>query len=107
MACGDKIMSVTCITLGVHVQRQDELAEGTGAHECFARFADILAAIFLQVTLGVESSIEARRATMPLPAWMGSISPPRTASVRCGRLSAAAEAKTSKSLYIFVYLRGG
>ena len=49
--------------LGVHVQRgrEDELPEGTGAHECLARFADILAAIFLQVTLGVESSIEARR----------------------------------------------
>ena len=49
--------------ISVHVQRgrEDELPEGTGAHECFARFADILAAIFLQVTLGVESSIEARR----------------------------------------------
>ena len=32
---------------------------------------------------------------------MGSISPPRTASARCGRLSAWAEARTSRSLYIF------
>ena len=49
--------------ISVHVQRgrEDELAEGTGAHECFARIANILAAIFLQVGLRVERAIDARR----------------------------------------------
>ena len=49
--------------ISVHVQRgrEDELAEGTGAHERFARIANILAAIFLQVGLRVERAIDARR----------------------------------------------
>ena len=48
--------------ISVHVQRsrEDELPGGTGAHECFARIANILAAIFLQVGLRVERAIETR-----------------------------------------------
>ena len=49
--------------ISVHVQRgrEDELPEGAGAHECLARIANILAAIFLQVGLRVERAIDARR----------------------------------------------